>query len=390
MSDVVPAPEPAAAPPPETAAAVAACPITADFLPPNMKKHVDPKAPVPLRMMAAKSLVPLAPPEMLGALFMLTFDPDASVRETAEKTSASLPDRILSAALRDERVPAPVLAFFLERYWQNDSYAEWMILNDSTPDASVAMVASKCGSRTAEIIAQNQLRLLRHEDLVRQLCLNPNATPALLDGVCDFCVRSGLTLADVPQMKEARIRLFGPEAAAQAPDPGPTADEILEEFQSDVADEGAAPMEERKKMNLTQRIMKMNVSQKIKLASKGNKEARGILIRDTNKLVCVAVMRSPRITDGEVLLQASNKVAQEDVLRLIYSSRDWTQDYRIKLALVKNPKVPQAIAMRFIATLRETELRGLARDKNVPNNVRGFAKKLVDKKDEPKKDGGGH
>ena len=72
--------EVAEAPP---AAATPSCPIGPEFLPPNMRKHVDPAAPVPLRMMAAKTLVPLSPSDMLGALFMLSFDPDANVRETA-------------------------------------------------------------------------------------------------------------------------------------------------------------------------------------------------------------------------------------------------------------------------------------------------------------------
>ena len=66
----------------ETAQA-AACPVALSALPTNFQKHVDPKAPVPLRMMGAKALVPMGPKEMVTALFMLTFDADAAVRETA-------------------------------------------------------------------------------------------------------------------------------------------------------------------------------------------------------------------------------------------------------------------------------------------------------------------
>ena len=51
--------------------APAGCPFNSEFLPPNMRKHVDPAAPAPLRMMAAKGLVPLSPSDMLGALYML-------------------------------------------------------------------------------------------------------------------------------------------------------------------------------------------------------------------------------------------------------------------------------------------------------------------------------
>ncbi|HSP81011.1 MAG TPA: hypothetical protein VLQ93_20985, partial [Myxococcaceae bacterium] len=62
--------------------------------------------------------------------------------------------------------------------------------------------------------------------------------------------------------------------------------------------------------------------------------ARSILIRDSNKLVCTAVIRSPRITDGEVLSCASNKAVNEEVLRIIYGNREWTKNYQIMLALL--------------------------------------------------------
>lgn len=387
MSDTAPTAQPAAAPPapPSDAQAPQAPPITADFLPPNMKKHVDPKAPVPLRMMAAKSLVPLSPKDMLGALFMLTFDPDPGVRETAAKTAAGLPDRIVGTAFRDEGVQAPVLGFFLGLYASKEQYAEMLILNATTPDADVANVARGCTQKIAEIIGQNQLRILRHEEIIRQLTQNPSASPALIDSVCDFAVRSGLHMPEVPAMMAARVRILGPEAAQQPPPPSETAEALLEEFK-ELTQENAPPMEEGKRLNLTQRVLKMNVAQKIKLALMGNKEARSILIRDSNKLVSTAVIRSPRITDGEVMNIAQNKAANEEVLRIIYSSREWTKDYQMKLALVKNPKVPAQISMKFLSTLRDSEIKDLARNKNIPSTIQVMAKKMLEKKTTPKKD----
>ena len=360
------------------------CPFNAEFLPPNLRKHVDPAAPVPLRMMAAKSLVPLSPSDMLGALYMLTFDSDTGVRETAAKTASALPDRILGSAVRDEEVQPQVLGYFLGLLKTKEAYAEMLVLNPSTPDDAVADLAKDCSAKLAEIIGQNQLRLLRHEDILRNLCANPQVPVTLTDSVCDFAVRSGLTLADVPQMKTARIRLFGPEAAEAPPDPGPTAEQVLQEFQ-EVEEEGAAPMEEGKRLTLAQRVMKMSIAEKIKLATLGNKEARSTLIRDTNKLVAVAVIRSPRITDGEVLSCATNRAMMDDVLRVIYNNREWTKNQKVKLALVKNPKVPLTVTMKFLNTFRDAELKDLARDKNVPSAVQSFAKKLHEKKTAPKK-----
>jgi hypothetical protein len=372
--------QPVPAPPP-------GCPITAEFLPPNMRKHVDPAAPPPLRMMAAKALVPLAPADMLGALFMLTFDADAGVRETATKTAAALPDRF-SAGLRDEGVAAPVLGWFLSLLFTKDALAEMLVLNPTTPDEAVAEVARGCSAKIAEIIGQNQLRVLRSEDIIRGLCTNPNASPALIDNVCDFAVRSGMAVTDVPQMQAARVRVFGPSAAP--PEPGPTAEEILKDLEEAApkvataqaelkeGEDPTAAIPEAKKLSLTQRIMKMSIAQKIK-------EARSFLIRDTNKLVCTAVIRSPRITDGEVLNCATNKAVNEEVLRIIYNSREFTKNYKIKMALLKNPKLPLAVGMKFLSTLRENDLKDLSRDKNVPSGLQGIAKKMVEKKNEPKK-----
>lgn len=384
-----PAPVAVAAPAPVAEAADAACPITSDFLPDNMKKHVDPKAPVPLRMMGAKALVPLQPPDMLGLLFLLTYDAEANVREQAKKTASTLQDRIAASGFRDESVQPPVLGFFLRLYGQNDAYAEMLILNANTPDDAIAAVADSCSKRTAEIVGQNQLRLLRHDDIIRQLARNPQAEGALIDGVCDFAVRNGLMLDDVPQMVAAKVRLFGPESAIQPlPQQGPTADQVMAEFHMPDAGspEAATLADEGERLSLSKRIMAMNVSEKIKLATKGNKEARNILIRDTNKLVSVAVIRSPRITDGEVLAQAQNKICLDDVLRVIYSNREWLRKYAIKLALVKNPKVPQGVSMRLMNTLHEHDIKNLAKDKNVPGSVQMLAKKHIDKKNAPKRD----
>ncbi len=364
--------------------AASGCPIDDGFLPQNMKKHVDPKAPAALRMMAAKGLVPLSSSDMVGVLFILTFDPEFSVREAAALSSSKLTDRIAASAFRDEGLQPAVLGYFLKVFGlTHEVYAEMLILNSSTPDEAVAAVAASCSKRTAETIGQNQLRLLRHDDLIRQLALNPLTQGALIDGVCDFAVRSGLVLTDVSQMQAARVRIFGPEVLEKPVDLGPTAEEVMEECS--VRHESAVPMEQERKMTLSQRVQKMNIAEKIKLATKGNKEARTLLIRDSNRLVCVAVIRSPRLTDAEVLTQSQSRIASDDVLRVIYANREWTRQYPIKLALVKNPKVPQAVSMRLLAQLHESDVKNLARDKNVPGTIQMLAKKMLSKKDDKKK-----
>jgi len=262
---------------------------------------------------------------------------------------------------------------------------ELLILNAGTPDDAVAKVACNCQLRIAEIIGQNQLRTLRHDDILRNLCRNPNVLASVIDGICDFAVRNGMLLPDVPQMQEARVRVFGPQALQKPPDQGPTALEVVAE-NAELREEDAPPVEEGKRLTLSQRVSKMSVSEKIKLATLGNKEARGLLMRDTNRLVAVAVIRSPRLTDGEVLTVANNRAVIEDVLRVIYNNREWTKNYALRLALVKNPKTPLAISMRYLSGMRESDVVSLARNKNIPSGIQVLAKKMMDKKNAPNRE----
>lgn len=367
-------------------------PLSAERLPPNFRKHVEPGSPPPLRGMAARGLVPLAPSDMCHALAMLADDEDANIAATARKTAAGLPDKILTAALRDEGQNPRVLHFFAEMLASRTDALKLLVLNNATHDATVAqIIAATDNAELIEIVANNHLRLLRDERVLRALLSNPSTARSIADTAADFAIRSGVELFDLPAMVEAHIRVHGrpppsPEEQRDEPPP-PSADQVIEEFGSEVTGEDAPPMEEGKRVTLAQRIMKMTVAQKVKLATLGNKEARTILLRDTNKVVCMAAINSPRITDGEIIAMANSKTAPDEVLRRIMNNRDWTRIYQVRLALVKNPKVPLATAMRMLTTLRDAEVKELSSNRNIPSAVRVAAKKHLEKKTMP---GGGH
>jgi hypothetical protein len=310
------------------AAAAPACPVPLSSLPSNFQKHVDPKAPVPLRMMGAKALVPMGPKEMATALFMLTFDADAAVKETASKSAAGLPDRILSVALRDETMDAAVLDYYADLLKAKDEYLEMLVLNASTSDATVQRITVGADDKILEIVAQNQLRMLRFPDIVRALCGNAAARPSTVDNVCDFCVRSALSLEDLPAYKTARRRIHGGAEEDEELAKKVAAEHEIAEQEAEAALEqmGATgePGEEKpvppgspeeqqleeKKLSITQQIMKLGVAKKIEWANKkGNREVRTLLLRDPNKLVQLAVIQSPRITEGEIAKVAQSRVS---------------------------------------------------------------------------------
>jgi hypothetical protein len=365
------------------------CPLPLDVLPKPLQKHADPKAPAPLRGMGAKGLVPaVAPVDLCTLIYMLSFDPDAGIAETAHKTAAGLPDKIWSVALRAEGTKAQVLDWMAERLAGTDVALELVLLNPATADETVARLAPTVSQKLADIVRQNELRLLRHDDIIRGLCQNPNALASSVDGACDFCVRNGLTLLDVPRLVEAHKRVHGIDPTSTPAAPAETAAALIAEYSDELAreqgDAAAAPGPEtdERRLTITQRVMRMSVAEKIKLATLGNKEARTLLLRDSNKLVSMAAATSPRITDGEILALANSRTVGTDVLRYIYSSREFLKTYAIKISLVKNPRVPLPTALKMMYTLQERDIKELSRDRNVPQTIQAQAKAFLMKKEQ--------
>ena len=124
----------------------------------------------------------------------------------------------------------------------------------------------------------------------------------------------------------------------------------------------------------------MTSPQKIKLALCGGKEARGLLIRESNKQVSAAVLANPRITPGEVEFFAKSSNLSEDIMRKIGTNSDWTKKYTVAQALVYNPKCPSGVAVGFVSRMTEKDLSMLEKSRNVSEAVRSAARGILARK----------
>lgn len=233
-----------------------------------------------------------------------------------------------------------------------------------------------------DIICNNQQRLLRHPAIVDSLGDNPLTGRAQIDRILSFL---GLERDDADSLDNAdRI------------DDWPDAEEITDEaaqaaltalLGDDVSDFGASLLEddeeelsEEDRGNLYKRIGTMSVMQKIKLARMGNKEARGLLIRDKNKIVATAAIRSPRINDSEIANYAKSRNLCEEVIRAIASNREWTRNYQVKLGLATNPKCSPPTAMKLLIHLQDRDLRMIMKSRDVPSAISAHARRILSKK----------
>jgi hypothetical protein len=119
------------------------------------------------------------------------------------------------------------------------------------------------------------------------------------------------------------------------------------------------------------------VPAKIRAATLGDAFIRNEAIRDPLKIVAMAAIKSPGVTDIEAARYARNQALAEDVVRFISANRNWTKLYGVKVSLCRNPKAPIAETARFLPFLRQKDLQNLSKSKGVPSAVAAHARKLI-------------
>ncbi|HET9406542.1 MAG TPA: hypothetical protein VFO39_04845 [Candidatus Sulfotelmatobacter sp.] len=143
----------------------------------------------------------------------------------------------------------------------------------------------------------------------------------------------------------------------------------------------SAPAPERRE-NTLQKIKSTDVKGRIQLALKGNKEERSILIRDGTKVVALAVLDAPKISDGEVEKIASQKNVLEAVLRQIPLKRRFMKNYIVVRNLVANPRTPLDLSLSLMKNLLIQDLKNLSSNKEVSETIRKLALKMFKQKQE--------
>lgn len=139
---------------------------------------------------------------------------------------------------------------------------------------------------------------------------------------------------------------------------------------------------EEQRGSALQKISKLGITGRIQLAMKGSKEERSLLIRDGTKIVALAVLESPKLTDAEVEKFANQKNVLEAVLRAITLKRRFMKQYAVVRNLCNNPRTPIDVALGLIKHLLATDLKNLAGNKEVSDTVRKMAIRMFRQKSE--------
>ncbi len=365
-----------------------------NFLSPAAMTVVRPDAPAADRLAAARGEVPLSPADRLAVLAVLAADREPAVRQAARERLARGPVAPLLEGLglsTDRRL----LDLLARARGADPAVADALVRLPAVPDSTLSRLAALAPGRLMVAVQDRAIPRPHRARIAAALGVGARGVGSASGGV-----PSSTSPSSDPAPPAAAAAAV-PQAAAPveaAPAPVPLAPEGEQEFEFDQAlteeTDEELPEESEKKESLYKQILGMSVSQKIQLAFKGNKEARGILVKDSNKQVCGSVVKSPKITETEVVAYANSRNLSDEIFRLIAANKDFTKLYAVRHALASNPRVPLPIAVRCLNTLNEADVAALAKNRNVPSAVSAAARRLVAAKQEKQRKqenvGGGH
>jgi hypothetical protein len=363
-------------------------------LSPVAVRVLDPKSPLPMRQMAARGIVPgLKASETLSVVAALAEVADETVSKLAQSTLDKLPVQLLQGAFTPD-LQAGVIDVIARRYATEVAMMERLLALPQIAMSTVASAAAIASEAVAELIATNEERMIAHPVIIEKLYMNKATRMSTADRVIELAVRNKIDLSGIPAFKEAAAAI-GEELIAEASaEPNfddlqfKKTEEIAQKVKVDIEKEDTHTIDEAtgqeivvdKIKPLYQQLAELSISKRIRRAQVGTAAERAILVRDPDRRVAVAAIKNPSIQENEVVRISAARSAPEDVLRIIGSNKEWAGKYQIKLNLVMNPRCPLAFAARFVVQLRESELKMVARSKNVTGAVAQAARQQLERK----------
>ncbi len=329
-------------------------------------------APPKVRAAIARGTLPLQPATLLESLDILADDADASIQTEALASLERVPATVVSGVVSSRALAPGLLDRLARRYAGSGSVLLEIARNSAASDDTLTFMAALPFTTVLEVIGRNQGRLERSPELVAALLSNP-ATPTTIVQLWQEHLERSVAAA-TPSLAEAE----GPAEDALLADPV-----LIEEDEKDEPAEArpfaveADDALSAKQLSIYALLKRMSMGQKVALAVKGNREVRNILIRETNRMLCLKVLENPRISETDIESYAKSTNLSDDVLRGIANQKEWCKKYPVMRALVFNPKAPLGVTLDYVKRLTLKDLEFLSKNRNVPETLRSTGRRLL-------------
>ncbi len=351
---------------------------------------------------AARGALALPPAEMIEILVHLTQNP--AFAQQSRMTLAGWDETSSLAAAADPHAPPAVLDYFsqpenlrprlLPTLLENSSVPEPRLVDlahHASPEVISIMLASprtqNCGNVLHALLGNQRLEE-REAQRVREMLarLGEQVRPIQAEETVPYEVAHAAEIAAEEGKPFTLVTLTGDilglgiedDSAALSTEGAVATLEVLPALQAKAAQ--AADPTLQKRISTFHRIAKLTVGERVQLAMKGSRDERFILIRDGARMVALAVLESPKLTESEVEVFASMRNVHEVVLRTITLKRKFMKVYTVVKALVNNPHTPLDVSLPLLGHLLVNDLKMVSTNKNVADTIRKLATKLYNQK----------
>lgn len=358
------------------------------------------EVPVNLIRSASRGALALPAPEMVEILVFLASHPVFG--KEATMTLAGWDEKSALEIAQDPSTSKEVLEYLINPKNLRPALFAALLENPSVPQKLLQELAVSVSRDRANAMLASQ-RVRASEDVLHALQRNPHLTNAEhIEIVKALHGGEEEEVLDMPELDEF-LKKYATEIEAEqnkdfelVKSDGQEKDELenlLEVAKSSEESKAAdiawaqkhARKEDHEKISTLQKIARLSVGERVKLAMKGNKDERFILIRDGSKVVSLAVLESPKLSDSEAEMFASMKNVQEIVLRTMVTRRKFMKNYSIIRALANNPRTPLDCGLPLLPHLIGMDLKHLSMNKNVGDTLRKVAAKMFKEKTSSRK-----
>src|SRR5216683_1855972 len=342
------------------------------------------QAPSNLMQFAARGALAVPPGETIEILVHLALR-HKLWGDKARLTLAGWDEKASLAAAADPTTSAEVLGYFVSLENLRPCLLHALAENPSVEEESLNQLAV-LGSRSVVEVLLTSKRVMSSPRLLKALQSNANLRPNELAEIAqkpaalETSSVAEIAETDAPdEVLEVTVTKYLEENAAELAAGKPVAAAVAAQARKQpipaLGDRRDSPL---------QKISKLDIRGRITLAMRGTKEDRSILIRDSTKLVAVAVLESPKVSDGEVEKFALQKNVLESVLRAIPLKRRFAKNYNIMRNLVYNPRTPLDLSLGLVKNLLIHDLKNLSGNKEVSDTIRKVALRMYRQKVEKK------
>jgi len=116
-----------------------------------------------------------------------------------------------------------------------------------------------------------------------------------------------------------------------------------------------------------------------KAITASEEELKSLVLHPSSQVISRVILNR-NLTEDLALVIANRRNILPEVIETLYHSGKWKEYYRILLALSKNPRTSQKIALALLKSLRIIDIADLTRNRQAPIGVRTKAELLINEK----------